>query len=346
MSIDLNMDKLKNSDPSSLIFKNKDGLAWQGVDLALAMHEAGGSLLTMPYVIRVFLENLLRSHLQGKSVSKEEIDLLLHWTEHIGQDVPLFVTRVILPDSSGVPVLQDIAAMRDALARMGGEPSLVDTVVPVDLIIDHSVQVDHWGAADSVVKNMQVELERNRERYSFIDWAQQAFKGLRVFPPGSGIIHQVNLERIASVVTQQKINDDLWVCPEFVIGGDSHTPMVNALGVLGWGVGGIDAEAALLGLAYSFPIPEVVGVKLTGHASPLVWTTDIALLVTASSHKLIWFKPTPNVRDCFAQTPPSIPSTPGSLRSISAKPCLRWRDPGVHKTACHCPKWLWISARA
>ena len=113
MSIDLNMDKLKNSDPSSLIFKNKDGLAWQGVDLALAMHEAGGSLLTMPYVIRVFLENLLRSHLQGKSVSKEEIDLLLHWTEHIGQDVPLFVTRVILPDSSGVPVLQDIAAMRE-----------------------------------------------------------------------------------------------------------------------------------------------------------------------------------------------------------------------------------------
>ena len=280
MSIDLNMTQEKKSDPSALIFQNKDGLAWQGVDLALAMHEAGGSLLTMPYVIRVFLENALRSHLQGKSVSKEEIDLLLHWTEHIGQDVPLFVTRVILPDSSGVPVLQDIAAMRDAFSRMGGEPSLVDTVVPVDLIIDHSVQVDHWGAADSVVKNMQVELERNRERYSFIDWAQQAFKGLRVFPPGSGIIHQVNLERIASVVTQQKINDDLWVCPEFVIGGDSHTPMVNALGVLGWGVGGIDAEAALLGLAYSFPIPEVVGVKLTGHASPLVWTTDIALLVT------------------------------------------------------------------
>ena len=274
------MNKANKSDPSSLIFEMKSGPVCQGVDLHLAMEQVGGQLSDMPYVIRVFMENLLRSHLQGKPVSAQEIDSMLHWSEHIGQDVPLFVTRVILPDSSGVPVLQDLAAMRDAFSRIGGDPNRVDTVVPVDLIIDHSVQVDNWGAADSVVKNMQVEMQRNRERYSFIDWAQQAFKGLRVFPPGSGIIHQVNLERISTVVTQQKIQDHTWVCPELVIGGDSHTPMVNALGVLGWGVGGIDAEAALLGLAYSFPIPEVVGVKLTGQASPLVWTTDIALLVT------------------------------------------------------------------
>jgi len=274
------MNKANKSDPSSLIFEMKSGPVCQGVDLHLAMEQVGGQLSDMPYVIRVFMENLLRSHLQGKPVSAQEIDSMLHWSQHIGQDVPLFVTRVILPDSSGVPVLQDLAAMRDAFSRIGGDPNQVDTVVPVDLIIDHSVQVDNWGAADSVVKNMQVEMQRNRERYSFIDWAQQAFKGLRVFPPGSGIIHQVNLERISTVVTQQKIQDHTWVCPELVIGGDSHTPMVNALGVLGWGVGGIDAEAALLGLAYSFPIPEVVGVKLTGQASPLVWTTDIALLVT------------------------------------------------------------------
>lgn len=274
------MNALQELKPHDFIFENTDVFAWQGVDLPLAVKKTGKDLSEMPYVIRIFLENLLRSHLQGKSVSIQEIDLLFHWSDNIGQDVPLFVTRVILPDSSGVPVLQDIAAMRDALSRMGGEPSLVDMVVPVDLIIDHSLQVDHWGRADSLVKNMQVELQRNRERYSFIDWAQQAFKGLRVFPPGSGIIHQVNLERIASVVTQQKTKEQHWVCPEFVIGGDSHTPMINALGVLGWGVGGIDAEAALLGLAYSFPIPEVVGVKLTGSASPLVWTTDIALLVT------------------------------------------------------------------
>lgn len=274
------MKAVQEFKPRDFIYENTDGLVWHGVDLPLALEKQGGHLSEIPYVIRIFLENLLRSHLQGKSVSIQEIDLLLHWSDNIGQDVPLFVTRVILPDSSGLPVLQDIAAMRDALSRMGGDPSLVDMVIPVDLVVDHSLQVDHWGASDSMLKNMQVELQRNRERYSFIDWAQQALKGLRVYPPGSGIIHQVNLERIASVVTQQKTKEHLWVCPEFVIGGDSHTPMVNALGVLGWGVGGIDAEAALLGLSYSFPIPEVVGVKLTGRASALVWTTDIALLVT------------------------------------------------------------------
>ena len=274
------MKAVQEFKPRDFIFENTDGLVWQGVDLPLALESQGRHLSDLPYVIRIFLENLLRSHLQGKSVSIQEIDLLLHWSDNIGQDVPLFVTRVILPDSSGLPVLQDIAAMRDALSRMGGDPNLVDMVIPVDLVVDHSLQVDHWGASDSMLNNMQVELQRNRERYSFIDWAQQALKGLRVYPPGSGIIHQVNLERIASVVTQQKTKEHLWVCPEFVIGGDSHTPMVNALGVLGWGVGGIDAEAALLGLSYSFPIPEVVGVKLTGRASALVWTTDIALLVT------------------------------------------------------------------
>jgi len=274
------MKAVQEFKPRDFIYENTDGLVWHGVDLPLALEKHGRHLSEIPYVIRIFLENLLRSHLQGKSVSIQEIDLLLHWSDNIGQDVPLFVTRVILPDSSGLPVLQDIAAMRDALSRMGGDPSLVDMVIPVDLVVDHSLQVDHWGASDSMLKNMQVELQRNRERYSFIDWAQQALKGLRVYPPGSGIIHQVNLERIASVVTQQKTKEHLWVCPEFVIGGDSHTPMVNALGVLGWGVGGIDAEAALLGLSYSFPIPEVVGVKLTGRASALVWTTDIALLVT------------------------------------------------------------------
>ena len=274
------MKAVQEFKPRDFIYENTDGLVWHGVDLPLALEKHGRHLSEIPYVIRIFLENLLRSHLQGKSVSIQEIDLLLHWSDNIGQDVPLFVTRVILPDSSGLPVLQDIAAMRDALSRMGGDPSLVDMVIPVDLVVDHSLQVDHWGASDSMLKNMKVELQRNRERYSFIDWAQQALKGLRVYPPGSGIIHQVNLERIASVVTQQKTKEHLWVCPEFVIGGDSHTPMVNALGVLGWGVGGIDAEAALLGLSYSFPIPEVVGVKLTGRASALVWTTDIALLVT------------------------------------------------------------------
>jgi aconitate hydratase len=147
------MKAVQEFKPRDFIFEHTDGLVWQGVDLPLALESQGRHLSDLPYVIRIFLENLLRSHLQGKSVSIQEIDLLLHWSDNIGQDVPLFVTRVILPDSSGLPVLQDIAAMRDALSRMGGDPNLVDMVIPVDLVVDHSLQVDHWGASDSMLKN-------------------------------------------------------------------------------------------------------------------------------------------------------------------------------------------------
>jgi aconitate hydratase len=253
---------------------------WRAVDLPAAVTAAGGDLHRMPYVIRILLENLLRSRMLGRPVAEGEVALLLDWRESVGADLPLHVTRVILPDSSGVPVLQDLAALRDAVFRAGGDPAAVDTRVPVDLIVDHSLQVDAWGTADAMQVNMRREIERNAERYAFIGWAQQAFRGLRVFPPGSGIIHQVNLERIATVVGSAQHDGTDWAFPDFVIGGDSHTPMVNGLGVLGWGVGGIDAEAALLGHAYTFPLPEVVGVRLTGTAAPLVWTTDIALLVT------------------------------------------------------------------
>jgi aconitate hydratase len=250
------------------------------IDLPCAAAALGGDLARMPYVIRILLENLLRSRALGRAVTPEEVGLLLDWRRHIGADLPLYVSRVILPDSSGVPVLQDLAALRDALARAGGDPAQVDTRLPVDLVVDHSLQVDAWGTADAMKINMRREIERNAERYAFLGWAQQAFRGLRIYPPGSGIIHQVNLERIATVVATATHDGETWVFPDFVIGGDSHTPMINGMGVLGWGVGGIDAEAALLGHAYTFPLPEVVGVKLVGQAAPLVWTTDIALLVT------------------------------------------------------------------
>jgi aconitate hydratase len=253
---------------------------WQAVDLPAVARRAQRELRQMPYVIRILLENLVRSRALGRSVTEEEIGLLLDWRNCVGADLPLYVSRVILPDSSGLPVLQDLAALRDAVARAGGDPARVDTRVPVDLVVDHSLQVDAWGTADAMKTNMRREVERNAERYAFIGWAQQAFRGLRVFPPGSGIIHQVNLERIASVVATAQHGEATWAFPDFVIGGDSHTPMVNGMGVLGWGVGGIDAEAALLGHAYTFPLPEVIGVRLTGTAAPLVWTTDIALLVT------------------------------------------------------------------
>ena len=254
--------------------------SWRVIDLPDAVAQLQGELHHMPYVIRILLENLLRSQALGRAVEPADIARVLHWHDHIGADLPLYVSRVILPDSTGVPVLQDLAALRDALARAGGDPARVDTRLPVDLVVDHSLQVDAWGSADAMAINMRREFERNAERYAFLGWAQQAFRGLRIFPPGSGIIHQVNLERIATVVASATHQGVEWAFPDFVIGGDSHTTMVNGLGVLGWGVGGIDAEAALLGHAYTFPLPEVVGVRLTGVAAPLVWTTDLVLLVT------------------------------------------------------------------
>ena len=232
-----------------------------------------------PYVIRVLMENLCRNRLWGKEVSEADIAAVMDWRNRIDADLPLYVARVILPDSSGLPVLQDLAAVRDAVANAGGDPASVDVKLPIDLIVDHSLQVDFWGNAKALVQNLNREFERNAERYRFLKWAQQAFRGLRVFPPGTGIIHQVNLEHIAPVVASSEHNGERWAFPDFVLGGDSHTPMVNALGVLGWGVGGIDAEAAVLGHAYTFPIPEVVGVRLTGKLDPLAYTTDAALLI-------------------------------------------------------------------
>lgn len=256
------------------------GRALQYADLPGAARAAGRDIQEYPYVIRVLIENLLRHHAWGAAIADEEIGRLWAWRQHQGADLPLHVTRVILPDSSGLPVLQDLAALRDAVAQGGGDAARVDTRIPVDLIVDHSLQVDYWGDTGAVQRNLRREFERNDERYRFLKWAQQAFKGLRVITPGIGIIHQVNLEYLAPVIACQIRPDGDWAYPDFVIGGDSHTPMVNALGVLGWGVGGIDAEAALLGHAYTFPIPEVVGVRLHGAIEAPALTTDAALLVT------------------------------------------------------------------
>ncbi|QVQ26359.1 aconitate hydratase AcnA [Achromobacter deleyi] len=256
------------------------GTALRYADLSAAARAEGRDIQAYPYVIRVLLENLLRHRAWGAAVSEEEIGRLWDWRRHPGADLPLHVARVILPDSSGLPVLQDLAALRDAVAQAGGDAAQVDTRIPVDLIVDHSLQVDYWGDTGAVQRNLRREFERNDERYRFLKWAQQAYKGLRVITPGIGIIHQVNLEYLAPIVVRQPRPDGDWAYPDFVIGGDSHTPMVNALGVLGWGVGGIDAEAALLGHAYTFPIPEVVGVRLHGAIEAPALTTDAALLVT------------------------------------------------------------------
>jgi len=266
------------STPAMIRVFPHNGQSLRTIDLAAVRAQADVDAL--PFVIRILLENLMRHRAWGASVSQAEIARLWQWRMHIGADLPLHVSRVILPDSSGLPVLQDLAALRDAVAAAGGDAARVDTRIPVDVIVDHSLQVDHWGDAQALRRNLKQEFARNDERYRFLKWAQQAYQGLRVIAPGAGIIHQINLEYLASVVVRQQRADGHWAYPDFVIGGDSHTPMVNALGVLGWGVGGIDAEAALLGQAYTFPIPEVVGVRLHGGVRPPALSTDAALLIT------------------------------------------------------------------
>lgn len=251
------------------------------LDLQACAAAEGTDIRELPFVIRILLENVARNRALGRRVGAEELHSLCHWATNIDAQLSLHVERVILPDSSGLPVLQDLAALRDAVAERGGDARQVDTRVPVDLIVDHSLQVDTWGRPDAIELNLNAEFRRNAERYRFLKWAQQAFDGLNIFPPGSGIIHQVNLERLATVVRVGEQEGRLWARPDFVIGGDSHTPMVNGLGVLGWGVGGIDAESALLGRAYTFPVPEVVGVELVGrYTGRHLTTTDAALLIT------------------------------------------------------------------
>lgn len=257
------------------------------VDLEAALRARGVAPKTLPCVVRVLAENVLRTHLtRGPAAATAgEVASIVDWKAHVGEDLPLFVSRVILPDSSGIPVLQDLAALREAVAARGGDARRVDTQLPLDFVVDHSLQVDRAGTPDAIAFNMASELARNGERYDFLRWCQASFDGITVHPPGSGIIHQVNLERAARVVCTADVGGTTWAFPDFVLGGDSHTPMVNALGVLGWGVGGIDAEAALLGLAYVFPIPEVVGVRLHGRPPGGVTTTDLALLVTQRLRK-------------------------------------------------------------
>ena len=248
-------------------------------DVAAAARRHGRAIEDLPFCVRILLENLERRAITDPdtTVSEDDIAACVAFDRHQGYGLPLSVSRVILPDSSGIPALQDVAALRDAVNRAGGDPGLVLPKVPVDVVVDHSLQVDQAGSAGARAHNMARERQRNAERYRFLRWAQQAFGTVRVFPPGSGIIHQINLEHIARVVC---VSDDGLAFPDFVIGGDSHTPMINGLGVLGWGVGGIDAEAAMLGEDYVFPLPDVVGVELTGSPRPGVMTTDLVLHIT------------------------------------------------------------------
>jgi aconitate hydratase len=234
-----------------------------------------GDVFSLPFSIRVMLESLLRNA-GGKFVSKEDVEALASWPESVGGELAYLPARVVMQDFTGVPAVVDLAAMRSAMANVGGDPSRINPLVPTDLVIDHSVQVDAFGSPAALQFNAEREFERNRERYEFLKWGQQAFDNFSVVPPATGIIHQVNLEYLAKGV----IVKDGVAMPDTLVGTDSHTTMINGLGVLGWGVGGIEAEAVTLGQPYYMLVPEVIGFKLTGALREGVTATDLVLTVT------------------------------------------------------------------
>jgi len=235
----------------------------------------------LPFSLKILLENLLRLE-DGKSVTKESIEALANCTrsDQSQTEIAFTPSRVLLQDFTGVPAVVDLAAMRDAMQALGGSPQKISPLQPAELVIDHSVQVDQYGQKDSKDVNALLEMKRNEERYRFLRWGQEAFKNFKVVPPDTGICHQVNLEYLARVVFTTDINDEHWAYPDTVFGTDSHTTMINGLGVLGWGVGGIEAEAALLGQASSMLIPAVIGFELTGQLHEKATATDLVLTIT------------------------------------------------------------------
>ena len=234
----------------------------------------------LPFCLKILLENLLR-HEDGKTVTSADIEALAKWDAKAEpkEEIAFTPSRVLLQDFTGVPAIVDLAAMRDAMKTMGGDPTKINPLQPVELVIDHSVQVDKFGSAAALQSNSEIEYQRNRERYMFLRWGQSAFDNFRAVPPETGIVHQVNLEYLARVVFRNDTTNPPTLYPDTLVGTDSHTTMINGLGVLGWGVGGIEAEAAMLGQPVSMLIPQVVGFKLTGHLAEGATATDLVLTV-------------------------------------------------------------------
>jgi aconitate hydratase len=262
------------------------GRTYEYFSLKAASKAGLGDLTRLPFSLKVLLENLLRWE-DGRTVTTDDIRAVAAWLKNRRSDheIAFRPARVLMQDFTGVPAVVDLAAMRDAVIAMGGDPRKVNPLSPVDLVIDHSVMIDFFGTKDAVKKNMALEFQRNAERYAFLRWGQTAFDNFRVVPPGTGICHQVNLECLAQVVWSAKADGATLAYPDTVVGTDSHTTMVNGLSVLGWGVGGIEAEAAMLGQPVSMLIPEVVGFKLTGNLREGATATDLVLTVTQMLRK-------------------------------------------------------------
>jgi aconitate hydratase len=260
-----------NVGDQSYTYYRLQGLEEQGV----------GPISKLPFSIKVLLEAAVRQF-DGRAITDEHVKQLANWSEsrNENQEVPFKPARIVLQDFTGVPAVVDLAAMREAMKEVGGDPKRINPLVPVDLVIDHSVMVDAAGSRDALEYNMNLEFERNEERYRFLRWAQTAFDNFRAVPPATGIVHQVNLEYLATVAATKKVDNETEVYPDSLVGTDSHTTMINGLGVVGWGVGGIEAEAGMLGQPLYFVTPEVVGFKLTGRLAEGATATDLALTVT------------------------------------------------------------------
>ncbi|MHA1297993.1 MAG: aconitate hydratase AcnA [Candidatus Helarchaeota archaeon] len=271
-----------NIDP----FQVKDSIKIAGKKITIyrldKLEELGiGNISHLPNTIKILLESVLRQ-VDGKFVTRDDVEILAKWNpnKNLDKEIPFKPARVILQDFTGVPAVVDLAAMRSAMKRLGKDPDEINPIIPADLIIDHSIQVDHYGNSSAINLNEQKEFERNRERYTLLRWAQNTFDNFRVIPPSKGIIHQINLEYLASVVQLKIANGVMIAYPDTVVGTDSHTTTINGLGVLGWGVGGIEAEAVMLGQPYYMPIPEVIGFKLYGELKEGVTATDLVLTIT------------------------------------------------------------------
>ncbi|HLW54787.1 MAG TPA: aconitase family protein, partial [Candidatus Angelobacter sp.] len=251
-----------------------------------ALEHHGCKPQRLPYSLRILLENLLRTE-NGRSVTAEDIRFVAEWKPQAIPDKEIAFTpaRVLMQDFTGVPAVVDLAAMRDAMKKMGGKAEQINPLQPAELVIDHSVQVDEFATKNAFSVNAMLEFQRNQERYAFLRWGQSAFRNFKVVPPDMGIVHQVNLEYLARVVFSEKKGGSSVAYPDTLVGTDSHTTMINGLGVLGWGVGGIEAEAALLGQPVSMLLPQVVGFRLTGNLHEGATATDLVLTVTEMLRK-------------------------------------------------------------
>src|SRR5512140_147266 len=270
------------------LFKSRDVLKVGNKQYVIyrldALEKAGlVKLNKLPYSIRVVLEAALRQ-CNDNEITQADVKNIAAWSPKGARPgIPFLPARVIMQDFTGVPAVVDLAAMRAAVARLGGDPKRINPLVPVDLVIDHSVQVDFFATPDALNRNAEVEFQRNRERYEFLKWGQKAFSNFRVVPPMTGIVHQVNLEHLADVITARALPDspsEIAAFPDTLVGTDSHTTMINGLGVVGWGVGGIEAEAVMLGQPMDMLLPDVIGFKLHGKLKEGVTATDLVLTIT------------------------------------------------------------------